>query len=875
MPEQQFDEIRRNKLEEIMTHDTRAAVDMEVKKTGYDTDYYSINKTKEDIRFISSVLRDVDAGELNLPPEQVSHLRTVESRNWSHFMVNQQKFTGDSGFMKDVKDNVERLEKMLTRQTKSGISLDDVEHAYGDAIAACRTYRDNKNPWFPKGIARKRMVVSRLEALERELDKFRNARAAVDAGLVKMPGKIMDFLDIADNIPGQQEVQQQEQQEPVVVEQQDPVVIEEQLKQPVVEEKKEEEKKEEEKKEEEKKEEEKKVSAESVQIKLKDCVFPTQRKKDEANKALEEHKKDLRSRMKEPDVHIMDQAMYNNEELKELLSYMNNNEIRDMALVKLSETGNKYHPYEDLWKEWKPLFERIGSNSGNYAKNFDDLKKIIQKVYKKPVTDYGKDVAGRILKKLDEMYEENAKDCPLISKKEMDDIINKLSGTDMEQKQAVTVLQKYSDDIKNWGEKLSSKPGYRVRGLGYELTQICTCIDGILYEQRILNPVIFTLTEEEVAVYQENKELEEAKQREEEAARRKELEELEKEQKKLEAELAANEEKLKTEESAYNKQAEADQKEKAKMEADLKAKEKAIKEKEELRRKKEAEELEELEKEQKKLEAELAANEEKLKAEENAYNKQSEADQKKKAEMEANLKAKEKAIKEKEEARKKEELEKKKQGTLTQDEAYALLKSKADTICKKGFANRKLASQEGYSDVQQVLLPLLSDEGCTWDALIQIVRMGIFAEVRFDEEGFEDSALGRIREECLLPLMESGDYKISAHNKINSPIDKFFPTEDVINNTKLKFKADGRVVLPEETRKRIALEFTKLSPQEKEMLDKHAEYNQNAYEVFFKYKEKKYMNGSVEQNFGPNYIEREFMSKMIKNYLKKNPKRIS
>ncbi len=131
-----------------------------------------------------------------LTEEQRIKFTDISSRNKSHLLVNEKKFLGDSGLMKQVKDSVIDLEKLLDGNTddKTFITLGV---AYQKAIDACQTYCDNKHPFFSKGKARKRMVEERLETLKNEKALLEGAREAFDKKPFMMPESVAGLMKLA------------------------------------------------------------------------------------------------------------------------------------------------------------------------------------------------------------------------------------------------------------------------------------------------------------------------------------------------------------------------------------------------------------------------------------------------------------------------------------------------------------------------------------------------------------------------------------------------------------------------------------------------------------------------------------------------------
>lgn len=155
-------QLDKNKLNEIMTHKTRVAKDMsQVGKS--EKEYYSIEQTKQDNVLIHSALSSQNIQTLT--KSERARLLNIFSRNKSHIIVNKTKTFGDSTAMTNVKTALVGLENLLGKGDMSEETLDQVDAAYEEAIAACQTYTESKNPWFSKGKARLHMVEVRLRSL--------------------------------------------------------------------------------------------------------------------------------------------------------------------------------------------------------------------------------------------------------------------------------------------------------------------------------------------------------------------------------------------------------------------------------------------------------------------------------------------------------------------------------------------------------------------------------------------------------------------------------------------------------------------------------------------------------------------------------------
>jgi hypothetical protein len=892
--------LDQQKMQEIMTHDTRTAVNMEKTRTGYDREYYSMDKTMEDTRFISRVLRGVDAQELNLTEQDKQHLRIVNSRNKSHILLNQQKFLGDSGLMRTVKESVSRLESMLAEENTSILRLNDIQEAYRTAISACRTYRDNKNPWFPKGKARKQMVEKRLNALQRELELFKSARATIASSGEDFPLRPIDLFDLAETIknrqqnnePGNPEERQEDQviaeniqKEPVVeeiveekkeesviekektdekkeeVKKEEKIIVEEK-KEEIVEEKKEEkreEKKEEKTKEQIIKEENKKAVYDSMHKKYRNINMPSEAEKKRANKVVDEHIKDLLKRSKDPVEFIKDKAISNRysidgdeskNSLDDLLFYFEEDVIFD--------TNTFGTPFHYLWEDWrKTIRNKRERLSGS---DFDKIKKLVEGV-RDDDDAIGKRVwikkdAGRILNKMDSLYDAAAKDCPILSRNELEAIVNKLSGTMIEQKQAVDTLRDYAEAIKKWDMESKGKTGQNYAGMHSDIGEIYNDIKVILSYHEEVNPIVYNMTDEEVAAYQDHF-IDAPRERQ----RQLDMEELNN--------MVTNRSK---DVRAENIQDAKKDLEERKEQPEKERKEKAAKQKEE-RRQEELRKQEEARKEELRKQEELKKKqeeEERIRKEEEKRIKKEQEELKKKQEEEERIRK---------EAEKKEQ-EKKKENTLydTSDDIvqtmlkegeklYEKLKEEAEVCCKNGLALINLTRARGYNKVQHLLLPLMSEKGCTWDALVMVIRLGAYVGEQY-EDYFGARALQNVREKVLLPIIES---KYIPDTDSLTPYDSYLPTDDILLNTKLKFTSNGLVILPEEARKMIASAFSHLDLNEVELFDNSSDFMSSVADVYKDYANRK---GISETSFGDNYYGGRFCESTMRTIIGWHPELI-
>ncbi len=191
-------QITQNQVDELLTHDTRVATNMEKVKTGYDANYYSMEKTMQDRQLIDDLLKLPESTTLQLSDEQKYRLKTIQSRNISHILLNQNSFTGDSDEMKKAKKYVQALEQLMSQPLQKDTmnqSIADLETAYLEAIAACKYYCDHKDPSFESGRDRKQAVADSLERLRAESAQLSEAKRLLESGqLTEDVTSVQDLL---------------------------------------------------------------------------------------------------------------------------------------------------------------------------------------------------------------------------------------------------------------------------------------------------------------------------------------------------------------------------------------------------------------------------------------------------------------------------------------------------------------------------------------------------------------------------------------------------------------------------------------------------------------------------------------------------------
>lgn len=113
-----------------------------------------------------------------LTKEERAHLENLESRNNSFLLVNKKKFSGDSDLMENVKEAIVTLEQALDQDYYNARAQSYVKRCFEEALEACDKYLKKKNPWFPAGKKRKKMVRERMNTLKKEYEQFQRGQQA-------------------------------------------------------------------------------------------------------------------------------------------------------------------------------------------------------------------------------------------------------------------------------------------------------------------------------------------------------------------------------------------------------------------------------------------------------------------------------------------------------------------------------------------------------------------------------------------------------------------------------------------------------------------------------------------------------------------------
>lgn len=176
--------IEYDHMNELMSAGVRTAVDMQQVKDGYDKQHYSVRQTEKDAMAIDTMLHNIETGEFVVSEKEKAKLEALQGRNLSHLMLNDQKFTGDSKEMKEVKTALANLEAAMTRKKKK-FTENEAEYLlglYNTAMEQCQNYIDKKHPKRETGKRRKAMVQATLNRLMKESDAVELGRRIIAEG---------------------------------------------------------------------------------------------------------------------------------------------------------------------------------------------------------------------------------------------------------------------------------------------------------------------------------------------------------------------------------------------------------------------------------------------------------------------------------------------------------------------------------------------------------------------------------------------------------------------------------------------------------------------------------------------------------------------
>ena len=164
----------------------------------------TLTRAQKDNENISIALENADS--LKLDVSEKARLRSIQGRNLSHQILNNERFRKDSPEMEAVKNSIDELEKALTapiwkdikaddedgekdKSKKMSYYLNDIGYKYQEAIVACRKYLAKKTPNSPKGKERYRLVHQKFDHLMEESLQLNVARQFLFRGKIGLNAK--------------------------------------------------------------------------------------------------------------------------------------------------------------------------------------------------------------------------------------------------------------------------------------------------------------------------------------------------------------------------------------------------------------------------------------------------------------------------------------------------------------------------------------------------------------------------------------------------------------------------------------------------------------------------------------------------------------
>ena len=175
-----FDENMLQRARELVERELRAPVNLQqAGEQNVNAEAYNIETIRQENDFIDRALFE-DMTEATLTDSERSRLINIHSRNSSHMLLNDGKFSGDSDSMKKVKESIGSLEAALSSQENI---LDNADKLFDKAIAACEHYIDTHNPRFKTGKERKLRVQERLDSLRQEKKFYEAGRNGLECYL--------------------------------------------------------------------------------------------------------------------------------------------------------------------------------------------------------------------------------------------------------------------------------------------------------------------------------------------------------------------------------------------------------------------------------------------------------------------------------------------------------------------------------------------------------------------------------------------------------------------------------------------------------------------------------------------------------------------
>ncbi len=117
--------------------------------------------------------------------ESKSQMAAKQWEEKTELLLEDEKTSGDSPEMKDVKDNLKKLKQILTRDRERPLTENDCDYIsemYEAAMMSCQYYCDVKNPWFTTGKRRKAKVQATLDRLKKEAAAIAMGKMAIKQG---------------------------------------------------------------------------------------------------------------------------------------------------------------------------------------------------------------------------------------------------------------------------------------------------------------------------------------------------------------------------------------------------------------------------------------------------------------------------------------------------------------------------------------------------------------------------------------------------------------------------------------------------------------------------------------------------------------------
>ena len=147
------------------------------------------NKTLFDQNAIRKDIQQIDLMlQMKQSEEDRARLEMIQGRNISSLLILEEKTTGDSSQMKNVKKSVSAVEVEINRdrlgEPFTVKDMDQILDLYDTAIHACKNYVSGKNPTYKKGKERLNLVQMNLTRLIMEAETFLVAKELLRSGIL-------------------------------------------------------------------------------------------------------------------------------------------------------------------------------------------------------------------------------------------------------------------------------------------------------------------------------------------------------------------------------------------------------------------------------------------------------------------------------------------------------------------------------------------------------------------------------------------------------------------------------------------------------------------------------------------------------------------